>query len=205
MIASVRERSERWIAWCEAEIATLDTELTALLDQAGEWQAAAERLRSVPGIGPITAGWLLVETLAFTTCATPQQAAAFAGLAPHAYESGTSIRRRGRIGQGGNAALRRALYMASVSAGRHNPHIKAFYERLRAAGKPVKVARCAAARKLLHLCWAVVTRDVNYDPRYGFRAYSKSEKRKGSSGRIGGAEPTIRHGGTHVAYRTTTR
>ncbi len=167
VIASVRERSERWIAWCEAEIATLDAELSGLLDQAGEWQAAAERLRSVPGIGPITAGWLLVETLAFTTCATPQQAAAFAGLAPHPYESGTSIRRRGRIGQGGNAALRRALYMASVSAGRHNPHIRAFYERLRAAGKPVKVARCAAARKLLHLCWAVVTRDIDYDPHYG--------------------------------------
>ena len=167
VIASVQARSERWIAWCEAEIATLDTELTTLLDQAGEWQVAAERLRSVPGIGPITAGWLLVEILASTTCATPQQAAAFAGLAPHPYESGTSIRRRGRIGQGGNAALRRALYMASLSAGRHNPHIRAFYERLRAAGKPVKVARCAAARKLLHLCWAVVTRDIDYDPHYG--------------------------------------
>jgi len=167
VIASVRERSERWIAWCETETATLDAELTTLLDQAGEWQAAAERLRTVPGIGPITTAWLLVETLAFTTCATPQQAAAFAGLAPHPYESGTSIRRRGRIGQGGDAALRRALYMASVSAGRHNPHIKAFYERLRAAGKPVKVARCAAARKLLHLCWAVVTREVDYDPQYG--------------------------------------
>jgi transposase len=167
VIASVQARSERWIAWCEAEIALLDTELTTLLDQAGEWQAAAERLRSVPGIGPITAGWLLVETLAFTTCATPQQAAAFAGLAPHAYESGASVRRRRHVGQGGNAALRRALYMASVSAGRHNPHIKAFYQRLRAAGKPVKVARCAAARKLLHLCWAVVTRDVDYDPGYG--------------------------------------
>jgi transposase len=167
VIASVQDRSERWIAWCEAEIAALDGELAALLDQAGAWQAAADRLRSVPGIGTITAGWLLVETLAFTTCATPQQAAAFAGLAPHPYESGTSVRRRGRIGQGGNAALRRALYMASLSAGRHNPHIRAFYERLRAAGKPVKVARCAAARKLLHLCWAVVTRDVDYDPHYG--------------------------------------
>jgi len=167
VIASVRERWERWIAWCKVEIATLDTELTTLLDQAGEWQVAAERLRSVPGIGPITAGWLLVETLAFTTCATPQQAAVFAGLAPRPHESGTSVRRRGRIGQGGNAALRRALSMASVSAGRHNPHIKAFYERLRTAGKPVKVARCAAARKLLHLCWAVVTRDIDDDPHYG--------------------------------------
>ncbi|MCA1668826.1 MAG: IS110 family transposase [Thermomicrobia bacterium] len=167
VVVSVQARSERWIAWCEAEIGALDAELSGLLDQAGEWEAAAKRLRSVPGIGPITAAWLLVETLAFKTCATPQQAAAFAGLAPHPYESGTSIRRRGRIGQGGNAALRRALYMASVSAGRHNPHIKAFYERLRAAGKPVKVARCAAARKLLHLCWAVVTREVDYDPNYG--------------------------------------
>jgi transposase len=167
VIASVRERSERWIAWCETEIATLDAELTTLLDQAGEWQAAAERLRTVPGIRPITAGWLLVEMLAFTMCATPQQAAAFAGLAPHPYESGTSVRRRGRIGHGGNAALRRALYMASLSAGRHNPHVRAFYERLRVAGKPVKVARCAAARKLLHLCWAVVTRDIDYDPHYG--------------------------------------
>ncbi len=169
VIASVQARSERWLAWCQAEIATLDVELMALLDQAGEGQAAAERLRSVPGIGTITAGWLLVETLAFTTCATPQQAAAFAGLVPHPYESGTSIRRRGRIGQCGNAALRRALYMASVSAGRHNPHVRVFYERLRAAGKPVKVARCAAARKLLHLCWAVVTRDIDYDPHYGAR------------------------------------
>ncbi len=123
VIASVRERSERWIAWCETEIATLDAELTTLLDQAGEWQAAADRLRSVPGVGPITAGWLLVETLAFTMCATPRQAAAFAGLAPHPYESGTTVRRHGRIGQGGNAALRQALSMASVSAGRHNPHI----------------------------------------------------------------------------------
>jgi transposase len=167
VIASVQERSERWIAWCEAEVSALDAELTTLLDQAGQWHSAAERLRSVPGIGPVTAGWLLVETLAFTTCATPQQAAAFAGLAPHAYESGSSVRRRRHVGQGGNAALRRALYMASVSAGRHNPHIKAFYQRLRAAGKPMKVARCAAARKLLHLCWAVVTRDVDYDPGYG--------------------------------------
>lgn len=141
--------------------------MTTLLDQAGEWHAAAERLRSVPGIGPITAGWLLVETLAFTTCASPQQAAAFAGLAPHPYESGRSVRRRGRIGHGGNAALRRALSMASPSVGRHNPHIKAFYERLRAAGKPVKVARCAAARKLLHFCWAVVMRDIDDDPHDG--------------------------------------
>src|SRR3712207_1255835 len=63
----------------------------------------------------------------------------------------------GAPGHGGNGRLRTALYLASLSATRYNPAIKVFYERLRAAGKPMKVARCAAARKLVHVAWAVVT------------------------------------------------
>jgi len=59
--------------------------------------------------------------------------------------------------------LRTALYLASLSATRHNPPIKAFYERLPAAGKPMKVARCAAARKLVHIAWAVVTKGQPFD------------------------------------------
>jgi hypothetical protein len=55
------------------------------------------------------------------------------------------------------------LYLASLSATRYNPAIKEFYERLRAAGKPMKVARCAAARKLLHIAWAVVTKGQPFD------------------------------------------
>jgi transposase len=70
------------------------------------------------------------------------------------------------IGGGGNSRLRTALYMASLSALRINPVIKCFYERLRASGKPHKVAHCAAARKLLHLAWAVVTKAQPFDPAY---------------------------------------
>ncbi len=83
---------------------------------------------------------------------------------PH--ESGTSIRGQPRIGHSGNTRLRHALYMATLSASRHNPRIRAFYQRLRDAGKPIKVARCAAARKLLHLAWAVVTKERDFDPAY---------------------------------------
>ena len=54
--------------------------------------------------------------------------------------------------------------MATLSAARYNPAIQAFYERLRAAGKPLKVARCAAARKLLHLAWALATKQQRFDP-----------------------------------------
>jgi len=56
--------------------------------------------------------------------------------------------------------------MATLSAARHNPVIKTFYTRLRAGGKPEKVARCAAARKLLHIAWAVVKKDQPFDPNY---------------------------------------
>jgi transposase len=56
--------------------------------------------------------------------------------------------------------------MATLTAARFNPAIKAFYNRLLEAGKPEKVARCAAARKLLHMAWAVVKKDQPFDPNY---------------------------------------
>jgi transposase len=62
--------------------------------------------------------------------------------------------------------LRTALYMATLSAVQYNPVIKTFYGRLRAAGKPEKVARCAAARKLLHIAWAMVKKDQAFDSHY---------------------------------------
>ena len=62
--------------------------------------------------------------------------------------------------------MRRAVYMASLSAIQHNPVIKAFYNRLRAAGKPRKVALCAAARKLLRIAWAVASKNQDFDPAY---------------------------------------
>ena len=57
------------------------------------------------------------------------------------------------------------MYLATLSTTRYNPPIKVFYERLRAAGKPMKVARCAAARKLLHMAWAVVTKGQPFEVR----------------------------------------
>jgi hypothetical protein len=72
------------------------------------------------------------------------------------------VRGRAQIGHGGNGRLRTALYLATLSAARHNPTIHAFYQRLRTAGKPMKVARCAAARKLLHLAWALVKSQQPY-------------------------------------------
>ncbi|MBK9714640.1 MAG: hypothetical protein IPO81_25525 [Kouleothrix sp.] len=79
------------------------------------------------------------------------------------------MRGRAQLGHTGNVRLRTVAYLATLSAARHNPLIKTFYNRLRAEGKPMKVARCAAARKLLQLAYAVVTNETPFDPYYRTR------------------------------------
>ena len=165
-IAGALDQLDAVIADLEQRIATLDAELTSVVHD-GAWAETATLLASITGIGLVTTAWLLVATLNFAGCASAESAAAYAGLVPLAHESGTSVRGRARIGHGGHARLRTALYMATLSAARCNPVIRAQYERLRAAGKPPKVARCAAARKLLHLAYAVVTKGRPFDPHYG--------------------------------------
>jgi transposase len=166
VIAAVRQRMETLIVTLTAQLDDVEAEIAEALQIDAAWAAAAERLQSITGIGMVTAGWLLVTTLNFTHCATPEAAAAYAGLAPMPRESGSSLRGRRSIGHAGNTRLRTALYMAALSAAQHNPVIKTFYMRLRTAGKSKKVARCAAARKLLHMAWAIVTKQQRFDPSY---------------------------------------
>ncbi len=151
------------IADFDARIAMLEGEIAAVL-AASEWGESLGYLTSAPGIGLLTAAWLLVATLNFTLGETPEAVVAYAGLAPMPRQSGTSVRGMAPIGHSGNGRLRTAAYLATLSAVRFNAMLRAFYERLRAAGKPVKVARCAAARKLLHLAWALVTKRQPFDP-----------------------------------------
>ncbi|GAC1530963.1 MAG: IS110 family transposase [Chloroflexota bacterium] len=166
IVAAVKHRMEALIATLANQITEVDDELASVIHQDAEWAAADARLQTIPGVGVLTAAWLLVTTLNFTICASPEEATAYAGLAPNPFQSGTSVRGRASIGHTGNRRLRKALYLATLSAAQSNPVIKAFYDRLRAAGKPMKVARCAAARKLLHLAWAVATKDQPFDPAY---------------------------------------
>ncbi|MFN8485012.1 MAG: IS110 family transposase [Anaerolineae bacterium] len=165
VVKSVEDQLTQVIADLEERLRTVQNELAALLADS-EWAASAKLLLSIPGIGPITAGWLLVCTLNFTLSATPDSLVNYAGLAPHRRESGTSVWRRPQMDHLGHARLRTALYLATLSAARYNPVIQPFYHRLRQAGKPMRLARCAAARKLIHLAWAVVTKQQMFDPNY---------------------------------------
>lgn len=167
IVASVRERSQKLIAYLETQMKQLDLELEAALHQEGEWAEAAKRLLSIPGIGAVTAAWLLVGTVNFSLCENAKQLTAYAGLAPYPFQSGTSVHKRSRIGYAGQSRLRRALYMAAVTAIRFNPPLLTFYQRLKANDKPSKVAVCAVARKLLCICFALVTKQRMFDPHFG--------------------------------------
>jgi len=179
VVDQVRQRMQALDQVITAQISEIEAELcTVLLSARGQasagetnssaraWAENIARLQTIPGVGLVTATWIVVATMNFTLCPTASQAAAYAGLAPMPRESGTSLHQRPCIGHSGNGRLRTALYLATLSAARFNPLIKPFYARLRAAGKPTKVARCAAARKLLHLAFALVTHEQDFDPLY---------------------------------------
>ena len=164
VVPVVKQRMEALLVTFQGQIEAIEDEISALMEQSHAWAVSAQLLQTIPGVGAITAAWLLVATHNFTSCDTPEQLAAYAGLAPFAYQSGTSVHRRSTIKHVGHARLRRALYLASLSATRYNPVIKRFYDRLKDRGKSIKVARCAAARKLIHLAWAVVIKQTPFDP-----------------------------------------
>lgn len=163
-VKAVQQRMKAHLAFLDQQIQTIERELKAVLKQDAAWDKAAQLLRSITGIGLITCAWLLTATVNFSTCSRPEQLAAYSGLVPRFRQSGSSLHAPPTIGHTGHAALRSALYMASLSATRHNPPIRDFYQHLIARGKPKKLARIAAARKLVHLAWAVVTKNRPFQP-----------------------------------------
>ena len=134
-------------------MAALDDDLDTTLRTSPVWREREELLRSVPSIGPICARTLLLE-LPEIGILSRQRLAALVGVAPSNRDSGTL--RGSRTTWGGRAHVRATLYMSTLVAVRYNPVLKAFYERLRTAGKAAKVALTACMRKLLMMLNAMV-------------------------------------------------
>lgn len=123
-------------------------------------------LLSIPGIGKRTAAHLLGEIRDITAFSDARQLAAYAGLTPRNFSSGTSVNKPTRLSKTGNALLRKALYLPAVVAKRYNPIIHAFCQRLLQAGlKPMQVIG-AAMRKLLHLVYGVLKSGKPFDPHF---------------------------------------
>jgi transposase len=149
----VRRNLRAHIRWLEHGGIDADAELERLIQASPVWRVHDELLQSVPGVGPTLARTLLglVPELGQLD---RHQIAALVGVAPLARDSGTFRGRR--TCWGGRPAVRTVLYMAALTAARYNPVLRIFYQRLRAAGKPAKVALTAVARKLLVLLNAIL-------------------------------------------------
>lgn len=151
--AAVRASLEAHIAYLKGQVEALDTAVGEAIAADPGWALRDGLLRSIPGVGRQTAAMLL-GSLPEPGKLNGKEVAALAGPAPRARDSGTV--KGARTIFGGRAELRRALYMASVSALRFNPALRAFYARLRAAGKAAELAIVAVARKLLTVANAMV-------------------------------------------------
>ena len=158
---AMRPRIKAHVAWLDQEIAALEVDMTAKLRSSEAWCDKRDLLLSVPGVGALTTVTLLAR-LPELGQLNRHAIANLVGVAPLNDDSGSHHGRR--FTWGGRREVRAVLYMATLTASRHNPLIRAFYQRLRAAGKEFKVAIVACMRKLLTILNAMLKTNTPWKP-----------------------------------------
>lgn len=160
----VRDSLSEHITFLDEEIKRTTALIHDHIDQHPQLREQRELLVSIPGIGDTTAAKLLAEMLDVKLYQSARQLAAFAGLVPRLYESGSSVKRKARLSKTGAPRLRKALYFPAIAAIKYNPYIKAMSERLRERGKcPMQIIG-AAMRKLVHIAYGVLKSGKPFDP-----------------------------------------
>ncbi|MGH8569378.1 MAG: IS110 family transposase [Gammaproteobacteria bacterium] len=161
MQGAMRKGIKEHISWLEKAIERLEIDITHGLRSSPAWREKDDLLQSFKGIGPITSGSLMVGMPELGGL-DRREIASLAGLAPFNCDSGKMRGRRSIYG--GRSRVRTLLYMAATSAIRCNPVIRDFYARLRARGKPHKVAMVACMRKILTILNAMVRDGTPFTP-----------------------------------------
>lgn len=164
----IRRSIDKHLAFLDKAIQTLNQDLDDHLRGSPAWVEKAELIEAVTGVGPQTVRRLLIELPELGTL-DRHGIAKLVGVAPLNRDSGTFKGKR--MIWGGRVNVRNTLYMAALSASRFNAPLKAFFERLKAAGKPHKVALVAVARKLLTILNAMLRDRSPWDP---IRALSRA-------------------------------
>jgi transposase len=147
----------------ERRIAELERHAVTLITTDPQLKPIYQRVLSVCGIAATTAIQLLGELLVLPADMTARQWVAHSGLDVRHVASGTSVLKTPRISKQGNAYVRRILYMPALVASQHQPHVRAFYEQLLAAGKKPLQALVAVMRKLLHAIHGMLKTNTDFD------------------------------------------
>lgn len=149
----------------EEEIARLDQEISTHIDDNPDLKSDLKLLTSIPAIGKKT-GLLMLGLFHSRNFTKASQAAAYVGLVPIHFQSGSSVNKRSRLSKAGSSKIRAGLFMAAIVATRYNPHIMNMYQRLCQKGKAKMLAIGAAMRKLIHLCYGVLKHQKPYQSDY---------------------------------------
>lgn len=149
----LRRSIQAHIRYLDKQLLALDPKIDAMIEQDPQKRLTANILQSVPSVGVVITKTLIID-LPELGSLNPKQIAALVGLAPFSHDSG--MRRGKRRVRAGRAPVRTALYLGAMNGARFNPVLKDFYTRLRASGKPPKVAFIAVAHKLLVILNAMV-------------------------------------------------
>jgi transposase len=160
---AVKESIQATLEHLEREIERVDREIAQLFDRHPPLRQQRDLLTSIKGIADTTAARILGEMPNTTEFRDAKAVAAYAGLSPRHYQSG-SIRRPSHLAKNGNANLRQALYFPAMSAMRFNPILRRFAERLRHRGKSEMTIIAAVMRKLLVLAYGVLKSGRPFDP-----------------------------------------
>lgn len=160
----VRASLQVLIDTIDAQIQSVEKQITAHLKANPDLQEIHRLIDTVPGIAAITAAKLLSEFYDLSAYSSAKAASADAGLTPANYQSGTSVRKRPRLSKVGKASIRKALYWPAITAITHAPEFKQFAARLAARGKSSMVIFAAVMRKLIHIIYGVVKHKTPYDP-----------------------------------------
>lgn len=151
------------IAQLQKRIERLAAEARALIKQYPQLEQNFQLLLSIKGVGQTSSIALLGELCVLPEGLTHKQWVKYAGLDPRLFQSGKSVEKAPHLSKAGNRHVRQALYMPALSAKRHDPHVRAYFEHLLARGKKKLQAVCAVMRKLLHAIHGMLKHQMPFD------------------------------------------
>ena len=154
------------LEFLKSQIADTENSIRDHFEQHPHLKAQRDLIVSIPGIAAATASAILAEIRDWSAFESADQLAAFAGLTPSEFCSGSSIHGKPRLSKIGNRNLRKVLYMPALVARRYNPLIRTFCERLLAKGKSKMAVIGAAMHKLLRQVFGVLKSGQPFDPNF---------------------------------------
>jgi len=163
LVHSIEDDIDANIDHLRASIDRLTRDALEIIGQHPNLCRRFEQLISIKGVAQTSAVAILAELAVLPPDMNARQWVAHAGLDPRHYESGTSVHKPARISKTGNRRLRAALFMPAMVAVRHEPHVRAFYEKLLAKGKKPLQALVAVMRKLLHAIYGMFSKNEDFD------------------------------------------